>query len=249
MSVLSETKKRFMKIINKYNIEKDKINVEIMGLSPEEAIGKPGRNDFPLLIGNEVMIQADYSGSLGQAFTDHPGRFNGSILDILNLELDNNYHRALFISTVNAVLRHLNKAENTVHCRNQEPHKCSIEMVNWIKQNSNAESVGIIGYQPAITEEFSKIFGSEKIRVTDLNPKLIDKYKNGIKIWDGNVDTKKLIKNSDLILVTGSSVINDSIDSIIKTLNEYNKEYYFFGNTIAGAAVLANLPRLCFCGH
>jgi uncharacterized protein (DUF4213/DUF364 family) len=122
-------------------------------------------------------------------------------------------------------------------------------MVNWIKQNSNAESVGIIGYQPAITEEFSKIFGSEKIRVTDLNPKLIDKYKNGIKIWDGNVDTKKLIKNSDLILVTGSSVINDSIDSIIKTLNEYNKEYYFFGNTIAGAAVLANLPRLCFCGH
>ncbi|MGM0602029.1 MAG: Rossmann-like domain-containing protein [Bacillota bacterium] len=249
MGVLKKTKNEFFEIIKDYSIEKDKIDIEIMGLSPEEAIGNPGRDDFPLLIGKEVMIQADYSGSLGQAFTDHPGRFSGSIADIIDLKLDNNYHRALFISTVNAVLNHLNMAEKTIHCRDQEPHECSQEMVNWIRQNSDAEHIGIIGYQPAITEECSKVFGNENVKVTDLNPKLISEYKDGVKIWDGNTDTEKLIKESDLVLVTGSSVVNNSIDNIIDILNKYSKEYYFFGNTIAGAAVLADLPRLCFCAH
>jgi len=249
MNVLRKTKNEFFKIIKDNSIEKDKIDIEIMGLSPEKAIGNPGRNDFPLLIGNEVMIQADYSGSLGQAFTDHPGRFSGSISDVINLKLDNNYHRALFVSTVNAVLNHLNRAEKTIHCRDQEPHECSQEMVKWIRKNSDAEQIGIIGYQPAITEECSKVFGSKNVKVTDLNPKLISEYKDGIKIWDGNTDTEKLIKESDLVLATGSSVINDSIDNIIDIFNRYDREYYFFGNTIAGAAVLADLPRLCFYGH
>lgn len=249
MNVLNKTKENFINIIKKNNIENEDIKIEIKGLSDEEAIGNPERDDFPLLIGNEIMIQAEYLGSLGQAFTDHPGKFNGSISDIINLKLENNYHRALLVSTVNAVLRHLDKAKKTVHCRDQEPHECSVEMIDWIKQNSEAERIGIIGYHPTITEECSKNFGSENVRVTDLNPKLISQYKNNIKIWDGNIDTEKLIKNSDLILATGSSIVNDSIDNIIKIINKYKKEYYFFGNTIAGAAVLADLPRLCFLGH
>ncbi|GAI33155.1 unnamed protein product, partial [marine sediment metagenome] len=52
-------------------------------LTPQEVIGKPERDDFPLLKGKEVMLQADFKGSLGQAFTDMPGNYSGSLREIL----------------------------------------------------------------------------------------------------------------------------------------------------------------------
>jgi hypothetical protein len=49
-------------------------------LSSTEAIGSPERDDFPLLRGNEVLMQAaPYRGSLGQAFTSDAGVFSGTL--------------------------------------------------------------------------------------------------------------------------------------------------------------------------
>ena len=47
-------------------------------LSSREAIGEQDRDDFPLLRGKEVLMQAVYRGAAGQAFTSASGSFTAS---------------------------------------------------------------------------------------------------------------------------------------------------------------------------
>jgi len=50
-------------------------------LSSREARGELDRDDFPLLRGKEVLMQAVYRGSAGQAFTSASGSFTASLGD------------------------------------------------------------------------------------------------------------------------------------------------------------------------
>lgn len=249
MKLIEKARKKFEELITQNEIRKDELTITARGLSSKEAIGNPDRDDFPLLKGNEVMIQAEYNGSFGQAFTDHPGNFRGKLAEVLDFDLKDNYYRALFIAALNAVLKDLNLAEKTVHCRDQEPTKCAEDIIEYIQQEEDFKKLGIIGYQPAITAAAAADLGADKVVLTDLNSDLIGQRRDGVKVLDGSKDTEKLIKESDLILATGSSMINGTIDQITDLFNKHNKNYYFFGNTIAGAAVLLDLPRLCFYGH
>ncbi|MFZ2331290.1 MAG: hypothetical protein WAW45_06840, partial [Atribacterota bacterium] len=100
MNFYQEIKERFSRLIPDDALWSSTVNViNIRTLTPQEVIGKPDRDDFPLLKGKEVMIQADFKGSLGQAFTDMPGNFKGSLREIFQLPLTSNFERAVFIST------------------------------------------------------------------------------------------------------------------------------------------------------
>jgi len=46
------------------------IGLVAAALSPEEAIGNPEDRDYPLIVGKERLMQAEFRGALGQAFTD-----------------------------------------------------------------------------------------------------------------------------------------------------------------------------------
>jgi len=250
MDILEAAKKKFKVIIKEHNLLKQDIIITAKGLSSQEAIGNPKRDDFPLLTGKEVMIQAEFAGSYGQAFTDHPGNFQGSLAEVMLLPLDSNYHRGLIVATINAVLRHLGLAEKTLHCKDEEPELCADKMAKWIKDNlNNVEKVGIIGYQPAILEACTKLFGAEQVMITDLNQKKIATKSFGVEIWDGNKNNQRLIKEADLILFTGSSIINASIDGLLEMISDSQKNYFIFGNTISGVASLLELPQFCFYGR
>ncbi len=73
MDFYQKIKEKFCQLIKEDDVWSSQINVvNIRPLTPQEAIGNPERDDFPLLKGKEVMIQADFRGSRGQAFTDMP---------------------------------------------------------------------------------------------------------------------------------------------------------------------------------
>ena len=104
MDFYQEIKDKFSQLINDEDIWSSRINVvNVRSLTPQEAIGNPERDDFPLLKGKEVMIQADFRGSKGQAFTDMPGNYSGTLRDIFELPLINNFQRAIFTASINAV--------------------------------------------------------------------------------------------------------------------------------------------------
>jgi len=178
MDFYNDIKERFFNLVKEKDLMSSKVEVvSARTLTSQEVIGKPERDDFPLLKGKEVMIQADFKGSLGQAFTDMPGNYSGTLKEILDMSLDNDFKRAVFISTLNAVLRYLNYISKTVHCRDKEPGECAAHLVNYIKERFGNPSIAFIGMQPAMVEALAAHF---KIRVTDLDPNNIGQQKWGV---------------------------------------------------------------------
>jgi len=49
------------------------------------------------------------------------GDFEGTLQDVLAMELNNNYRRAIFVATLNAVMLHRGMIEGSVHCKDKGP--------------------------------------------------------------------------------------------------------------------------------
>ena len=248
MILLQKAKEKLTALADENSLLSEPVSVYAKPLSPEQAIGRPQRKDFPIIKGKEVMIQSEFREHFGQAFTDNPGNFQGSLQDVLNLSLDNNFHRAIFVSTLNAATRYLGLSEGTQHCKDDAPEKCAEELADKIWREYGNIKVGLIGYQPAMLEHLAKTLGAGNLKVTDLDEERIGTTKHGVEIWDGEKDTEKLIQQSDLVLATGSTIVNSSTDEILKLVKQYGKEYILFGCTIAGIASLLGLKRYCLAG-
>jgi uncharacterized protein (DUF4213/DUF364 family) len=56
---------------------------------------------------------------------------------------------------------------------------------------------------------------------------------------------ERMADQVDLCLVTGSTLVNDTIDSIVEIYERRDKEIIFFGTTISGTGALLGLNHLC----
>ena len=223
----------------------DKVDINCRALTINEAIGNPKRTDYPLLRGKEVLLEADYKGFKGQAYTDKPSNFNGSIKEILNLDINKETCRAILIATINAVLRSLNNEIKTKHCKDEEPTECAKKICEFFLSNEY-KKILLIGFQPAIADALKENF---ELIVLDRNEENIGKIKNGILIHDGYENNDLLYSKVNAALATGSTIVNGTIVGIIEKAKIYNKDLYFYGTTIAGASLLLGLNRLCFNAH
>lgn len=237
---------KFLRLAEEKSLLDNKITIRTHILKPDEAIGNPDRRDFPLLKGKEVMVQASFIEKKGQAYTDAPSEFSGHLRDIINLSLDDSQQKALFIASLNAVMKYLYSDIMTVHCKNNEPEECAEEMMAYIK-TLNPRSVGIIGLQPAILDAVVEILGKENVTCVDRDENNRDKIKYGVPIgWGDNEGMESVFKHSDLVLATGSSVTNGSLVDILNITRNYSAPLYFYGVTIVGTARLMGLNQLCF---
>ena len=108
--------------IARHHLDERSISLKSRGLTPEEAIGRTARTDYPILNGREVMLQARFGGALGQAFTSAPVDFEGSLADVLALDTAHDPQAGgMLVATLNAVLRAVGDIGNTVHCRDDGP--------------------------------------------------------------------------------------------------------------------------------
>lgn len=225
-----------------------KTPVEVKPLSPVEAIGDPGKWDYPLLREKEILIQASFKNSFGQAFTGIPTTFNRTLEDVFALNLNEIGNRAILIATINAVLRNCGLIEKTVHCRDNEPVICGEQIATQLYKQYGQVRVGIAGYQPAFIKAFTAVFGKKEVHVTDLSAESMGKIFSGAEIWDGMARTEELIAVSDLILVTGSVFVNGTEEPFLAAV-EAGNPLYFYGTTVTGLAFLLGLPHICPLGH
>lgn len=247
--VIEEAREKFQAIITERQLGREPVWVTVGTLSAKQAIGSPTRQDFPLLQGKEVMIEADFRGSFGQAFTDQPQSFQGNVQDIQDLNLATNDNRAIFIAAINAVTNHLGMVTGVRHCHDEEPEECAAQIARHMLDNYGRVKVGLVGLQPAILENLVKAFGAVNIRCTDLNPDNTGKNKFGAEIWDGRTETARLIMWCDLLLVTSSTMVNNTFDGIQAETTSQGKRLIIFGVTGAGLSTLLGLERVCFSSH
>ncbi len=234
----TEIKKRFAQIVVENNLSDETVRVSAKTLTPEEAIGNPECEDFPILKGHERLMQAEFRGSFGQAFTDMYGDFEGTLKDVLDMELNNNFRRAIFIATLNAVMRNLGLIEGSVHCKDRGPEECGLDLVEFL-EGCKISRIALVGFQPVHARCCS---GCHKLKILDLDKENIGKEKFGVVVLDGDKNAKEVLKWCDLALVTGTTVVNGTIESILEMAG---KKVVFYGISIAGVAQLFNFNRFC----
>ena len=238
---LYETLRRALEgVLAEEGMEAERVEINARGLTPEEAIGHTQRTDFPILTGKEVMLMATFRGAMGQAFTDAPARFEGTLRAILSLDLEGDPHaRGLFIASLNAVMKALGRADNTVHCSDGGPELCARHMVEWVSEHYGTPKIALVGFQPALIAALSQRF---PVKVLDLNPDNIGKVKDGCPVLDGVAGRREAVDWADLVLCTVSTLCNGTIVDYL----DLDKEVVFFGTTLAGAAPILGLKRACF---
>ena len=247
--VLEAAKTKVKRIVDEQGWHEIGVSVSVKTLSPEEAIGNPKRRDFPIVEGKERVIEVEVMGCKAQAFTDSPREFSGTIGDVLALPLDTNSERAIFIGTLNAILKYRGRIEATLHCKDEEPERCAHEITAYIRCKHGMINVGLVGLNPAIAESLVKTFGAEHVNITDLNYDNIGKIKYGVTIRDGRTGTVDMVKASDLILMTGTTLVNNTFDGIRRLINKYNKEYLIYGVTASGINELLDFQGICPYGR
>ncbi len=237
-----ELRERFVKLVVENELYTEEVKITTKSLTPEEAIGNTKRKDFPIITGKDVMVQAECKGVKGQAFTDAPAVFEGTLKDICQLNLKNNAHnRGIFIATINAVMGYLKLSKCTVHCKNEGPELCADKAIKIIKNAYGNPKIGLIGYQPSLLENLSKDF---ELRIVDLNEANIGQVRYGVLVEDGGKETiwKEIMGWADFVLCTGSTICNGTIVNFLP----WKEKTLFFGTTLAGAATLMGIPRMCF---
>jgi uncharacterized protein (DUF4213/DUF364 family) len=244
-SILENSKIQLAEIITQNGLLNAHVSVLVKTLTPEEAIGVPGRRDFPIILGKERVVEADVIGARAHAFTDSPGEFMGNLKEVLNLPLTSNRERSIYVATVNAILKYFDLLNNTLHCKDEDPERCGKEIASQILKTWGKVKVGFIGLNPAIAENLIETFGAEDVKITDLNKQNVNFFKYGVKVWDGNEMTEELVKQSDVILITGTTLVNGTFDHIMHCVQKYRKDYLIYGVTGAGICRLLGLNRIC----
>lgn len=235
-STLETVRDKTLALWQKLGIEDESITVKAGPLTVKEAIGEPAEKDFPIQQGKEKLMEAVFRGERGQAFTDNYGNYSGTLAEVASLPLTDNFQRAVFVSTLNAVSRSLGLAECTIHCKDAGPKRCAERVWAHIHENYDAKRITIIGFQPALAEALNK---ETEVRLVDMDPDNVGQIKRGVLV-EGPESTQDAIDWCDLLLVTGTTLANDSIGLFLT-----EKPVLFYGTTISGAAALMGWDRFC----
>ncbi len=236
-SVLELFRRRTLGLALEHGLTAEMVDVvSARPLTPEEAIGKPERGDFPILKGKELMMEARFRGSRGQAFTSMPGEFQGTVEEALTRPFETDFDRALVVATGNAVLGHLGVAGTTVHCRDDGPKQCAAGIAEYVREHYGSPKIAFVGFQPALIEALAREFD---MRVTDMDPANVGQASLGVTI-EGAENTAAVIDWADVVLVTGTTLANDTLDGILS-----DKPTLFYGVTSAGLTALFGYERYC----
>lgn len=226
-----------------------RVTVSARGLRPEEAIGTPTRRDYPLLTGKERMVEALLDGARGQAFTDAPREVTATLEEIIEGPLSDNRARGVFVAAANALAARTGQVRDTLHCRDDEPEDCARRIVAALQQDPATARVGLIGMNPAIAEALVGAFGAGNVTITDRAPDVVGTEHFGVEILDGDRGLDTLLAASDVVLMTGTTLVNGTWGGILMRAEAAGVPVHVFGVTAAAACALSGRPRLCFCAH
>jgi hypothetical protein len=242
---IERSRRAFAELARDRGLSAAAVTVRARVLSSEEAIGRPGRRDYPLLKGKERMLEAAIEEARGNAFTDAPREFTGSVDELLALPLEDSRNRGLYVAALNAAFRHAGLVRGTVHCRDDDPERCARVIATRVEARLCWSRVGLAGCNPAIADELARRLGPERLRITDLDPDRIGTERFGVPIWDGATRFGKLTEWADGVLVTGSTFVNGTFDALHDAIERAGKLMVLYGVTAAAMARLFGFERLC----
>ncbi len=214
------------------------VRIQCKALSARDAIGNPLHDDYPIIKGREVIVESDFRGVKGQAFTDSFEERSYRAQDLLEMTMDSNEQRASFVASLNAIYRYLGLCENTVHCKDEEPVDCAEYLLT---ERFFPNKILLIGFQPRFCEVLSR---DHELRIIDLDENNIGHVVNRHMI-EPEENTERALDWCDMLFVTGSTLVNGTINRFL----QQPKPVIFYGVTISAASKILGLNNYCACGH
>lgn len=236
MGVYSALRENFTRAVEEHGLATEPLTVRCQALTVDEAIGNPEDNDYPIQHGKEQMVQAEFRGHFGQAFSREISQGNYTIKEVLAMALDSDWERGVFISAMNAVYASLGAVDRTIHCKNQEPVECAKHLAELVAPGTK---VALFGLQPRFLEKLDEL---GEVRCVDMDMDLVGSPKCGVMI-EPVENSEEVMAWCDLALVTGSAIVNDTFDFFLNR----DTPVHVFGTSGAASAGMLNLPRFCHC--
>ncbi len=238
--VFARLKDAVASIVSKHGLAKDELVVAARPLSPDEVIGNPEHDDYPLFMGRERMMEAVVRGARGQAFTDMFGKWEGTVGECLDMALANNFRRAIFVATLNAAMRFVGEADGTVHCKNDEPLDCAARLKVFVEEEKLEPPFLLVGYQPRLAEALHSL---GETRITDMDVRHIGAERAGTVVLSPD-EMEGGMTGAKTVFVTGSALVNATIEPFM----DLAAPTIFYGVTIAGATKILGLRHYCPLG-
>lgn len=87
-----------------------------------------------------------------------------------------------------------------------------------------------MGLQPALLEALVKALDPERVMVSDLFAAGADRCQ--VRVLNG-MQTEQMLESCQLLLITGSTLANGTIDDLMNAARGYNSRVVFYGTTAA----------------
>ncbi len=244
-SVMERAKEEFAAKVTRAGLTDAPIAVGSSAASAGETNDMARYDDLPILRGKEVLIEAEFQGARGQAFTNQAGAWEGTVGELLSLPLTSNRGRATLLAAMNAVMRHLGEVDRTVYCTEAEANLCGKETAAMLREEFGEITVGLVGYQPGLAAGLAAEFGPERLRITDLALENIGRVVQGVEVWDGWNSTAKLVSGSDVVLAAGSTIVNATYEQLTHCTACRGIPLILYGVTAASVCRLCGIRRIC----
>ena len=229
-------KELFEHVLREYNIN---LNDTIL-CRPKSGVDlRLPSDEYALLRGPEILLTCEYRDGIGQVFATAPRSFKGSLRDVLSLNLNYIRNASIFHAVMNAVLKHLGLIDKSEHCSGEKPKLCGYALyIELLSKYGQDFKVLHVGYQPSHIEYLSKLL-HDNLVVTDLDERLVWSIKYGRPVIDGLLN-KYLIHHADIVLLTASSIVNNTAWEVLNHAYMLRKEIVIYGVSASAAIYLLN---------
>jgi uncharacterized protein (DUF4213/DUF364 family) len=116
--------------------------------------------------------------------------------------------------------------------------ECGLDLLEFL-EGYRGVRIALVGFQPVRARCCSERC---ELKILDLDVENVGRETFGVVVLDGGTDTEDALRWCDLALVTGTTVVNGTIEAILEVARA---KAVFYGISIAGVAELLVLERFC----
>ena len=185
----------------------------------------------------EYRVTADFRGVKGEAYTENPESFEGSLGEALAIAVTEAGIDARCIAAINAVMSYLGYCAGTFPTDFDERRLYSEALFGHVIDNYGKKNIVLIGYDGYLVK---KMVSDEcDFWTLDRDPDNIsqDRFKH-VVVNSGRFNREACFAWGKIFIVTGSTLCNGTITQFL----DKGVDILLYGITCAGAARLLGLP-------
>lgn len=195
-------------------------------------------NDPPSTVARpEYCVCAEIKGVKGEAYTETPESFSGTLKEALEIAPSKNGISAVTVSAINAAMNHLSLSPGTFGKDRESHFEYADALYSYVTEHYGRDNIVLVGYDGYIVKKFmdeGMIFWT-----LDRDPANIaqDRFDH-VVVNGARLNRESSYVWGKLLIVTGSTLCNGTITHYLDS----GKELLFYGITCAGVATLLGLP-------